>query len=116
MSIFDQRNQEVGYQFNAAGNINFGKVHNSLDLILELEKLQDELNKAIALKVFDNDKANEVAEQLKESLKHAQKSPPNKRKILEHLIELKSIIENVAAAAGIVTAIIKAIELVEKYF
>ena len=32
MAIFDQRGQQVTYQYNAAGDINFGAVQNRMDL------------------------------------------------------------------------------------
>ena len=42
MAIFDQRGQRVTYQYNAAGDINFGAVQNRMDLVGELGKLQRE--------------------------------------------------------------------------
>jgi hypothetical protein len=46
MTVFDQSNQHVNYQYNSNGDINFGAVQNRIDLVGELEKLKAELVKA----------------------------------------------------------------------
>jgi hypothetical protein len=48
MAIFDQRGQRVKWQYNAAGNINFGTVQNRNDLVCELQELKLESPKAAA--------------------------------------------------------------------
>jgi myo-inositol-1-phosphate synthase len=53
MPVFDQRGQKVTYQYNAAGDINFGNVQNRADLISELKKLKDEISKAGEAEVID---------------------------------------------------------------
>ena len=53
MAIFDQRGQQVTYQYNAAGDINFGAVQNRMDLVGELGKLQREMTQAKQAGVFD---------------------------------------------------------------
>ncbi len=47
MTIFDQRNQTVTYQYNAAGDINFGSVTNHTEVTAQLDKLEAELNTAV---------------------------------------------------------------------
>ena len=47
MTVFDQRGQQVTYQYNAAGDINFGAVQNKADVVGELKNLQAELAGAI---------------------------------------------------------------------
>ena len=42
VSVFDQREQHVNYQYNAAGDINISAVQNTLQLADQLEKLRDE--------------------------------------------------------------------------
>ena len=55
MPIFDQRHQKVTYQYNAAGDINFGAVQNKMDLVAQLEALQAELNRALEQGVFEDE-------------------------------------------------------------
>jgi hypothetical protein len=51
MAIFDQRGQQVNYQYNAAGDINLGSVQNQAQLIEELSKLKSELSEAAEAQV-----------------------------------------------------------------
>lgn len=46
MAVFDQRGQQVNYQYNAAGDINLDFVQNQTQLVEELGKLKAELSKA----------------------------------------------------------------------
>ncbi len=116
MATFDQRGQRVTYQYNAAGDINFGAVQTKVDVAGELEKLQVELAKAAAAGVFEEDTATDVEYQLKKAVQQAKKPEPDKKSILDHLNEAKALIEGVAAAAGLVGALIQAAELVQKLF
>ena len=116
MSTFDQRGQRVNYQYNAAGNINFGAVQNRLELVTELEKLQGEMTKAIEASVFDESLATDVDYRIKKAVQEAKKDEPNKKTILEHLEEAKNLIKEVAAAGGLVMALVKAVELVRQFF
>lgn len=116
MPVFDQRGQHVTYQYNAAGNINFGTVQNQVDVLDELTKLQAELTKAIEADIFDEDTATDAEYQLKKAVQQAQKPEPEKKTVLEHLQEAKALIEGVAAAAGLVTALSQAAAMVQKFF
>jgi hypothetical protein len=116
MPIFDQRNQQVTYQYNAAGNINFGTVQNKMDAIGELEKLQTELSKAIEADVFDEDTATDAEYRITKAVQQAKKPKPDKKTVLDHLQKAKALIEGVAAAAGLVTALTQATEIVQKFF
>jgi hypothetical protein len=46
MPIFDQRGQQVTYQYNAAGTINIGAVQDRAELSGELRKLQGKVDQA----------------------------------------------------------------------
>jgi hypothetical protein len=116
MAIFDQRGQQVTYQYNAAGDINFGAVQNRLDLVRELGNLQIEMAKAIQAGAFDEGVATEVDYQVKKAVQEAKKSNPDKITIADHLSSAKTVIEGVAAASGLVTGLVKAIELVRQFF
>ena len=116
MSVFDQRGQKVTYQYNAAGNINFGNVKNRVDLVEELEKLKVEISKAKDAKAIDAETVTDVQYQLQKAVDQAQKPEPNKNAILEHLDKAKDFIKGVADLGGLVTGIIKAMELAQNLF
>ena len=116
MTVFDQRGQHVTYQYNAAGDINFGAVQNKVDVIAELEKLQVELAKAIEANVFDEDTGTDAEYQLKKAVQQAKKPEPDKKTVLDHLNEAQALIEGVAAAAGMVGALTTATQLVQQLF
>lgn len=83
--LFDQRGQHVTYQYNAAGNINFGAVQNRLDLAGELEKLKAELANATAAGVIDEDAATDANYQLTKAAQQTQKPAPDKHSVLGFL-------------------------------
>ncbi|MEG4233566.1 hypothetical protein QUA40_15830 [Microcoleus sp. Pol11C3] len=116
MSAFDQRGQKVNYQYNAAGDINFATVQNQADLVNELEKLKFEITKAGDAQVIDAEIVTDVQYQIQKAVDQSKKPEPNKNAILEHLIQAKEFIKNLAEAGGIVTGIMKAIELVQQLF
>lgn len=116
MTVFDQRGQQVIYQYNAAGDINFGAVQNKVNVAGELEKLQTELAKAIEAGLFDEDTATDAEYQLKKAVQQAKKPEPDKKTVLDHLKEAKALIEGVAAAAGLVGGLAQAAELVRTLF
>jgi hypothetical protein len=116
MAIFDQRNQQVNYQYNAAGNINFDNVQNRVDLVGELEKLKAELATASAAGVIDGEIVTDAEYQITKAIQQSQKAEPNKTALSEHLQNAKSILEGVTSAAGMVTALAKAIELIQTLF
>jgi hypothetical protein len=116
MAIFDQRGQQVTYQYNAAGDVNFGAVQNRLDLVGELGKLQRELTQARQAGVFDEGVATDAEYQLTKAVQEAKKPAPDKKTMLDHLSHAKTLVEGVAAAGGLVTALTKAAELVQRFF
>lgn len=116
MSVFDQRGQNVNYQYNAAGYINFSNVQNRADLISELEKLKTEVTKAREAEVIDADIATDVDYQITKAVQQARKSEPNKNTVLQHINTAKKLITGVAEAGGIVTALMKVAELVQNFF
>ena len=68
MATFDQRNQRVTYQYNAAGDINFGTVENSLEFLGELKKLQRELGIALEQEVLSEDVATDAEYHMKKAV------------------------------------------------
>ena len=119
-TVFDQRGQQVQYQYNAAGDINFGAVQNRLEAAAEIGKLQEELSRANQAGAIDDDAATDAEYQIKKALQQAQKPEGDKNIILNHLRTAKEIIAgvagNVAAATGLVTGLGQAIEMVRNLF
>lgn len=116
MSVFDQRGQNVNYQYNASGNINFGTVDNREDLVRELENLKSEVLIARDINTISSDIVTDLQYQLQKAVDQAQKSEPDKNTILKHLSESKNLIKGVVDVGGLVTGIMKAMELVENLF
>ena len=119
-TVFDQRGQKVNYQYNAAGNINFGAVQNKIDVIDQLEKLQIEVAKAVEGNAIDEDTATDVEYKLTKAVQQAKKPQPDKKSIVDYLNGAKELVAGVATSAaavgGLVTAIAQAIEMIQKIF
>jgi ribosomal protein S20 len=116
MATFDQRDQKVIYQYNAAGNINFHAVQNNADFSTELQKLQKELKKAVEEGVLDEEMAVDVESHLKKAAIQTQKSEPDKKTLLDHLLEAQQLIAGVASAAGLIKGFAEAAEVVRRLF
>lgn len=116
MTTFDQHGQSVRYQYNAAGDINFGVVRTRPEVAAELQKLQAEVGKAAQAGALDQDKAVDVEAKLKKAILQAQKPEPDKKTTLDYLSEARALIEGIASAAGLVTGLTQAAALVGKLF
>ncbi|GLV59796.1 hypothetical protein KDH_66200 [Dictyobacter sp. S3.2.2.5] len=116
MAQFDQRGQHVTQQYNAGRDINFGQVQNSEDLIMQLEQLKGKVAQAQQAGTIEEEQATDVHYQLTKAVQQARKPDPDKKTLLNHLTTAKSLIEEVAAASGLVTALVGAIEAVQKLF
>jgi hypothetical protein len=116
MAIFDQRNQNVNYQYNAAGDINFDSVRNRAQLIGQLEKLKDELAKAGSAGAIDPEVVTDAGYQITKAIQQSQRPEPNKKTMLDHINSAKTLIHGAASAAGIVAALAKAAELASHFF
>ena len=116
MANFDQRGQQVVYQFNATGDINFGAAQNKAELVGELRKLLSELNKATQAGVVQKEIALDVESHIKEAVIQAEKPVPNKKSILDHINGAKTLLESITSATGLVTALIQAAKLVGSLF
>jgi hypothetical protein len=115
-SIFDQRGQNVKYQYNAAGNINFGAVKNAADLISQLELLKQEVSKAHEEKLINELTESKTRTQLLEAIEEASKTKPEKNLLLRYLEQAKDCLKGVAEIKGIAEAVSAACELVKNIF
>jgi hypothetical protein len=116
MAIFDQRGQQVTYQYNAAGNINIGAIQSAADLGPELTKLRDEVDSAASQGALDKDVALDAKYQLDKAAQQVEKPAPNKDAIVGHLNSAKDLVAQVGTAAGLVTGLVQAIEKVRILF
>jgi hypothetical protein len=91
-------------------------VQNRLDLVGELGKLQREMTQARQAGVFDEGVATDAEYQLSKAVQEAKKPAPDKTTILDHLKGAKTLVEGVAAAGGLVTALTKAVEMAQRLF
>jgi hypothetical protein len=116
MAQFDQRGQKVHTQYNVGRDLNFGTVQNSIDLIAELENLKEEVIRARQNDILDNKKSTDVEYHITKAAQEAEEPQPDKKTIVDHLTTAKALIEGLAATGGLVTAIVAAIEAVQKVF
>jgi hypothetical protein len=116
MATFDQHGQQVNTQYNAGRDINFGSVNTATDLISELEKLKNQFAQAQTEGVLPEETATDAEYQVTKAIQQAKKPDPDKKTLLDHLTTTKALIENVAAASGLVTALVGAIQVVQKIF
>ena len=77
MATFDQRGQQVTYQYNAAGNINIGAVESAAEFERELGKLRDEVDKAGASGALKKDVALDAKYQLDKAAQQTVKPSPD---------------------------------------
>ena len=114
MSFFDQRNQNVEYQYNAARDINFETVTNNEELSRELGKLLKEIQIASEKKVIENEIARDIEIKLQETIQQSKKPKPNKESMLKNLRGVIEMLKGIAEVAGLVKALIEAAELIDK--
>lgn len=116
MAQFDQRGQKVHTQYNVGRDLNFGMVQNAADLVAELEQLRAEVIKARQNGILSTKKSTDVEYQIIKAAQEAEEPKPHKKTIVDPLIAAKALIEGLAATGGLVTAIVAAIEAVQKVF
>lgn len=115
MATFDQRGQHVTYQYNAAGNINFGAVERTDEIAAELKKLLEEVNKSIGVGALDADLGIDVEAKLKKTIAHVEKeAKPKKAVVLENIEGAIKLVEGVKSAAGLVSLLVEASEMVRR--
>lgn len=116
MTLFDQRGQQVQYQFNAAGNINIELVQSAAQLVTEISKLREEIDRAKQLGVVSGDIATEAQYHLLEASREATKKQPKKSTMLEKINKTKELVKEVSSLAGLIVSLTKLAEVIEKLF
>jgi len=116
MAQFDMRGQRVTNQYNAGRDMNFGAVQTPLDLIAELEKLNEQFTRAKEADVLSEETSTDAQYQVTKAIQQARKPDPDKKTIVDHLTTAKALLDNITAASGLVTALVGAVEVVQKLF
>ena len=116
MAQFDMRGQRVTKQYNAGRDINFGAVQTSVDLIAQLEQLNGQVAKAQEVGILTEETATDAQYQVTKAIQQVKKPDPDKKTIVDHLTTAKALLDNIAAASGLVTALVGAVAVVQKLF
>jgi hypothetical protein len=116
MSVFDQREQQVNYQYNAAGDINFANVQNKANVATQLQKLEEEVTRAAQTGSLSSEVAIDVESNLKKATIQAQKENPDKKALLDYIGQAKKLLENISSMTGIVTALTEAAKVIRALF
>ncbi len=116
MAQFDMRGQRVTSQYNAGRDMNFGAVQTPADLMTVLEQLNEQFIQAREAGVLSEETATDAQYQVTKAAQQAKKPDPDKKTMLDHLTRAKTLIEDVTAAGGLVTALTAAIQAVQKLF
>jgi len=116
MAQFDMRGQRVTNQYNAGRDMNFGAVQTPVDLIAALEKLSGQVTQAQETGVLSEETATDAQFQVTKAIQQTRKPDPDKKTIVDHLTTAKALLENITAASGLVTALVGAVEVVQKLF
>jgi hypothetical protein len=116
MALFDQRGQHVQYQFNAAGNINIEQVHSLDELIAELAKLREEVDRAKQSGAIPAEVAIEVQYHLLEVSREAASDHPDKLSVHKGLNKARELLKDLSAVAGLAASLAKLAEIASKLF
>jgi hypothetical protein len=116
MPIFDQRGQQVTYQYNAAGDINIGAVQDRAELVGEFHKLKGELDKAAGGGALEPTVAMDAKDQLDKAAQQADRPMPNKNVLVGYLTTAQELLTETTAVAGLVAGLAQVIEKVRVLF
>lgn len=116
MTYFDQRGQKVNNQYNIVGDVNFSTVRNTVEYIGELEKVKAALQKAAHENIIEAEVVVDANYQIDKAIQKASKPDAKRKEVIDHINEAKTLIESVSAASGLVTGLITAAEMAQKFF
>ncbi|MBD2570783.1 hypothetical protein [Anabaena lutea] len=115
VATFDQRNQKVQNQNNAArdinikGDINIGDIQNTNDFIRELQKVKSELSKAGDAQIIDAEIVTDVDYEIATAIQEAKKPTPDKNAVVRPIEKAKNLLSKSAGAMEFVTALMSLI-------
>ena len=114
VSVFDQRGQQVQYQFNAAGDINIEALQSLSQLSNEIAKLRAEIDQAKRLGTVPEDTAVEAQYHLLEASREAVSKKPDKATLLGSIGKARDLLKDITTLAGLVSALVKLADVVTK--
>jgi hypothetical protein len=91
-------------------------VQSQADLVAQLEQLKEQFTQAKAAGLLSEQTANDATSQVTQAVQQASTPAPDKKSILDHLTTAKALLEDAAAASGLVTALVSALEAVHQVF
>jgi hypothetical protein len=115
VATFDQREQQVSNQNNAAGdiyirdNVSIGIIQDTDEFIREIQKLKSQLFEASKAQIINAELATDVDYELAGAIQEAKKPTPNKESVLKPMEKAKNLLIQASGAAEFVTAIINLI-------
>jgi hypothetical protein len=104
-TTFDQRGQQVGTQYNTAGDTYVGAAQQSENLVAELQRAQDAITRAKADGTLDRRAATDAAYQVAQAIDQAEDPHPNIHLILGHLEQARRIVAPAAGSGSAATAV-----------
>jgi len=113
---FDMRGQRVTNQYNAGRDMNFGAIQTPVDLIAALEQLNGQITQEQEVGVLSEETTTDTQYQVTKAIQQVRSPDPDKKTIVDHLTTAKALLENITAASGLVTALVGAVEVVQKLF
>lgn len=111
--------QKIGTQINVTGEIgeiNFGSVHSRKDVITQVQKLPEVVNKLFEAGIIDDEIAIEVEYRIKKAVQETRKDTPDKKTVVDYLDQAKELVTGITSAAGLLTALNHAIKAVLAFF
>lgn len=116
MVIFDQRNQNVTYQYNVQGTINFGNAQNQADVVAQLKILKNEVLKALDSGTLDEEISIDVEANIRKAVIQAEKPNPDGTTIVKYLQKGREILSDFVALSGLAGGFLEAIKVVRSFF
>jgi hypothetical protein len=115
MATFDQTEQTIMYQYNAAGTINFSLVQNKYQLFTQLRKLVEEINLARVAGVVNEDIGIDVDAKLRKAVVQFERPNPDKKTIIDQINEAKVLLGSRTSASGLVKPLVEVISVVRRF-
>ncbi|MPQ57197.1 hypothetical protein [Duganella sp. FT27W] len=114
-TIFDQRNQQVKYQYNAAGNINLNSSTTKDDFIKQLDLLKTELKVAADAQAIDELLESKIRTLILEAIAEARKASPEKTSLVNYLKQANDSISSITSVAELAGSITNAYEWAKQF-
>jgi hypothetical protein len=115
MTTYDQTEQTIFYQYNAAGAINFRLVQNKYQLVTQLRRLVEEINMARVAGVVNEDIGIDVDAKLRKAVVQIEKPNPDKKTLIDQINEAKTLLGSRTSASGLVKPLVELTSVVRRF-